>query len=149
MTKRSERAFLAEAFMPSPPLGESWQDDKARQSTVGARPPGTNPRPTLTYTVSVQLLLVRSWPVAHLPSPSVLQATCERRGCPPPGLSLPPLLRVWLDWTWGGHPREDLDRYKPPQRGSCCGRGQQWRPRMANNRESRLMSEEREIFRIG
>lgn len=53
--------------------------DKARRRTTGTRPRGTHPLPVLTHTVSVQLLLVPSWPVAHLPSPRVPLATCEHR----------------------------------------------------------------------
>lgn len=95
-----KRLFLAEAGMPSPPpLCESWRGDKARQRTAGTRPGGTHPLPILTHTVSVQLLLVPSWPVAHRPSPPPRTAGHLRAPrSDPPGPSLPLVVRVWLDW---------------------------------------------------
>lgn len=129
--------------MPSPPLGESWQGDKERQRAVGAQPPGTHPHPILTHTVSVQLLLVHAWPVAHLPRPRVLLATCERHSCAPPGLSLPRLLRVWVNWTWGAPVGGSWPVQTSPTWESL-GRGWLWRPLIPNRlRQLRIPSDAR------
>lgn len=118
--------------MPSPLPGESCQGDKAWAEDGGPR--GTHPRPILTHSVSVQVPLVCSWPVAHLPNPlpPILPATCERRGHGPLGTSLPRLVRVWLDQMRSGPPGRILASMNSPQRGSRCSRGRLRGPLMPN-----------------
>lgn len=136
--------FLAEAGTPSTSLGESWQGDKAREDGGRSPPP---PRHTSTSnsdshcqcSASISPPMACS-PPSQPPCPaSHLRAPRLRSAGAVPATATQSLARLDV----GGHPRDDLGLYKPPQRGSRCG--WMWRPLMPK----RKGTTETEIFRIG